>query len=177
VGLELQNFNWRKAESNASSLTGLSTRDFVDAPVSDEVSGLGEGATRVEFDAAKDGVKGTYTIWIGKDVEKDRQTYVKGSISDQIFLVSTHLVTRFRTKPEDFARTDEQVAEEEKQRKAAEEHGAMHEKQKQAVQAAQAAQAQANGQAIPPQILEQLKAKAQAQPAGGPAGQHQHEQH
>jgi len=175
VGMELQNFDWRRAAGNANSLTGLSTRDFVDQPVADDVSGLGAGATRVEFDASKGGVEGTYTIWIGKDLEKERQTYVKTSAGDQVFLVSTHLVKRFRTRPEDFARTDEQVAAEEKQRKAAEEHGKMHEQQRQAAQAAKAAQGQAGGQEIPPEILEQLRAKAQqGQPPSPHPGDHQH---
>jgi hypothetical protein len=160
VGAEIPNFDWRKAAGNANALTGLMTRDFQDAPVSDDISGLGEGATRVEFEAAKGGVRGSYTLWIGKDLQKERETFVKTSISDQVFLVSTHIAMRFRTKPGDYARTDEQVAEQEKARKAAEEHGKMHQEH-----AAEVEAAQAQGQSIPPEIMQQLQQKMKEQGA------------
>jgi len=163
VGAPIQNFDWRRADGLANALTGLSTRDFVDAPVTDDVSGLGEGALRIEFDAAKDGKQGTFTVWVGKALEKERQTYVKTSLSDQVFLVSSHIIARFKTKAEDFARTDDQVAEEEKRRAAAMEHGQMHDDNAQA-----AAAAQAGGQSIPPEIMEKLKAQMGGQGKGAP---------
>jgi hypothetical protein len=165
VGDPIQNFDWRKADGIANALTGLTTRDFADEPVADDVSGLGAGALRVEFDAAKDKAKGTFTVLVGKDVEKEHETYVKTSLSDQVFLVAAHIVARFRTKAADFARTDQQVADEEKRRKAAEDHARMHEDNAQATEAQQA-----GGQSIPPEILEQLKAKMANQPKGGPSG-------
>ncbi|MCK9460419.1 MAG: DUF4340 domain-containing protein [Proteobacteria bacterium] len=173
VGDPIQNFDTRKADGLANALTGLSARDFVDAPVTDDVSGLGEGAMRVVFEAAKDGVKGTFTVLIGKTLEKERETYVKTSLSDQVFLVASHIVSRFKTKAADFARTDEQVADEEKRRKEAEDHTRMHEDHAQAGAAREAA-----GQSIPPEILEQLKAKMANQPQGGqPAPPPPHDAH
>jgi len=163
VGEPLQNFDTRKADGLANALTGLTTRDFVDQPIADDASGLGEGALRVEFDAAKDGAKGTFAVLIGKALEKERQTYVKTSLSDQVFLVSSHIVARFKTKAADFARTDAQVAEQEKARKAAEEHARGHEEDAQARVAGQA-----GGQSIPPEILEKLKAQMAKQPKGAP---------
>jgi hypothetical protein len=154
VGDPVQNFDWRRADSLANALTGLSTRDYVDEPIADDASGLGADALKIEFDAAKDEKPGTYTIWVGKELEKERQTYVKTSLSDQVFLVSSHLVKRFKTKAEDFARTDEQVADEEKRRQAAEAHARQHEDHAQA-----AAAAEGSGQSIPPEIMEKLKAQ------------------
>jgi hypothetical protein len=165
VGEPLQNFDWRKADGIANALTGLTTRDFVDKPIADDASGLGEGALRVEFDAAKDGAKGTFTISFGKGLAKERETYVKTSLSDQVFLISTHLVSRFQAKAADFARTDAQVADEEKRRKAAEEHARSHEDHAQAMQADEA-----GGQSIPPELLEKIKAQMAKQPKGPPPG-------
>lgn len=167
VGAPIENFDWRKAAGLANGAAGIMTRDFQDAPVPEEISGLGEGATRVEFDAARDGLKGTFRLWIGKDVEKDRLTYVKCSQSEQLFLVPTHVVARFRTKAEDYARTDEQVAEQEKSRKAAEEHAQMHRDHADAAKAAEA-----TGQSIPPEILKQLQEKMKDQPPAGEHGNH-----
>jgi hypothetical protein len=163
AGAPIQNFDWRRADGLANALTGLSTRDFVDQPIADDVSGLGTGALRIEFDAAKEKVKGTYTVWIGKELEKERQTYVKTSLSDQVFLIASHIIARFKTKAEDFARTDQQVADEEKRRQEAEAHARMHEDSAQG-----AAAAQAGGQSIPPEVLEKLKAQMGAQGKGAP---------
>ena len=126
VGVEIQNFNTRAALGISRSLTGLSTKEFVDDKPGDEVTGLGEGAARVEFDAMKDDKKGTFTIWLGNRDEKKRLIYMKSTEKDQIFLVSMHLVARYMAKADDFARTDEQVAQQEKARKKASEHGKMH---------------------------------------------------
>ncbi len=126
VGVKIRNFNTRAALGISRSLTGLSTKEFVDDKPGDEVTGLGEGAARVEFDATKDGKKGSYTIWLGNKDEKKRLIYVKSTAMDQIFMVSLHLVTRYMAKADDFSRTDEQVAQQEKARKEAREHGEMH---------------------------------------------------
>jgi hypothetical protein len=65
-------------------------------------------------------------------------------------------------------RRHNEVADEEKRRKAAEDHARMHEDHAQAGAAREAA-----GQSIPPEILEQLKAKVANQPQGGqPAPPH-----
>jgi hypothetical protein len=163
VGEPVQNFDTRKADGIASALTGLTTRDFVDQPIAAEASGLGDDALRVEFDAAKDGAKGRFTISFGKSLEKERETYVKTSLSDQVFLISSHLVSRFRVKSADFARTDAQVAEEEKRRGEAEDHARSHDDHAQATAAAEA-----TGQSIPPELLEKLKAQMANQPQKGP---------
>ncbi|MCP4678502.1 MAG: DUF4340 domain-containing protein [Deltaproteobacteria bacterium] len=128
VGVKIQNFNARKAASNATALTHVLTRDFVDEPLGEEITGLGKGAKIVEIDAKKNGVSGIHTIWIGKAEKKRRQTYVKTSLSDQVFLVSTHVAARFNVGAEDFARTDEQLIKEKQLREAQEKHAAEHAK-------------------------------------------------
>ncbi len=160
VGAPIQNFDWRRAEGNASSLAVVMTRDFQDAPLPDDVTGLGDGATRVDFDATKGGVKGRYTLWIGKDLEKDHETYVKCSASNQLFLVAAHIAARFRTKAADYARTDAEVAEQEKARAAAEEHAKMHRDHAAEVQAAQQ-----SGESVPPEIMQQLQQRMKEQGA------------
>jgi hypothetical protein len=121
VGAEIANFDAKKMEGLARTLAQLTTRDFQDAPLGTETTGLGEGAAKVVFDAAKGGQKGSFTLWIGNGLDKERETWVKSSASGQIFLASTSMVERFKAKADDFARTDKQMAEDaEREKKAAE---------------------------------------------------------
>ncbi|MDJ0765041.1 MAG: DUF4340 domain-containing protein [Myxococcota bacterium] len=108
--VKIKNFNQQRAKSNAHALTVLTTRGFADPSLGDDVTGLGDGATVVEFDAAKDGQKGTFTVRIGSEKKHMRQTYAKTSLSDQIFLLSTHVAKRFRVSPQSFSLSDEQAA-------------------------------------------------------------------
>jgi len=127
VGVEIKNFNARKATSIAKSLTGLSARDFVDEDPGVETTGLGPDAPRVVIEAELDGKPGSFTLWLGAENEKERQTYVKTSLANQIFLVSSHQVKRFVAKADDFARTDDEVVKDEEAQKKQEEHRAAHE--------------------------------------------------
>ncbi len=129
---EIQNFNTRKAMGNAAALTRLLTRDYVDQPLDEKLTGLGTAAKTVEFDATQSGQADTYTIWIGKADKKKRQTYVKTSLADQIYLVSTHIAARFDVGAEDFARTDEQLVREEQLLQAQQEHADEHAKHREA---------------------------------------------
>ncbi len=128
VGVKIRNFNAARARGNATALARVLTRDFVDEPLGEEITGLGKGAKIVEFDAKKNGVPGIHRIWIGKAHEKKRQTYVKTSLSEQVFLISTHVAARFDVGAEDFARTDEQVVKEKQLRETQEKHAAEHAK-------------------------------------------------
>ncbi len=178
VGEEIQNFDSRAALGISRSLTGLSAKEFVDDKPGDEVTGLGEGATRVEFEASKDGKKGSYTIWLGNKDEKKRLVFVKSTALDQIFKVSMHLVSRYWAKVDDFARTDEQVAQQEKARKESREHGEMHKKHAEMRNAMQPGsspggapgKAGAGGQEIPPDIMKKIQEQMKKQAAQGGQG-------
>jgi hypothetical protein len=175
VGVLIQNFDVRKAAGTAMSLTGLVTKDFVDEPVSEEISGLTAAAPRVEFDATLDGKPGTFTLWVGKDDKESRQTYVKTSLSEQVFLVSTHLVGRYLSSSDSFARTDQQVAEEEKQRAAAAAHAAEHEDHAETMRQMEAAPGPAagpGGGAIPPEMMEKIRAQMEKTKGAEGAGAH-----
>lgn len=177
VGVEVENFDERKAAGLANSLTGLTARDFVDEDLPDDVTGLGEGAVKVEFEASRGDEKGTYTLHIGKEKEGDRLTYVRTSLSDQVFLVSSHMVQRYGVTAQDFARTDEQVKKEEEARAAAAAHGESHrqhaemlEKMKAQGQSMPGAPAGAPGQGqqqIPPEVMKKIRAQIEQQAAQG----------
>ncbi len=126
VGMEIQNFNGKRALASADALPLLITRDFVDRDPGDAVTGLGEGADTVEFDAKVGGENKTMTLWVGKEIEKMRKTHLRTSESDQIYLVSSHLIGRYRLGPDDFARTDEQVKEQIEAEKKSREHAEQH---------------------------------------------------
>ncbi len=166
---EIENFDQRHAKSIARTLTGLSARDFADGdpPVSE--TGLGEDAARVVFEAEKDGEPIEITVRIGK--EKDRKRYLTTSLSDQVFLVSKHMVERLAASADDFSRTDEEVAEEKERRRKAEQA-------RKAREAGQMPQGMGGrmpqgmgdrmppgmgggpgGQQIPPEVMEKIKKK------------------
>jgi hypothetical protein len=164
VGAEIQNFDSHKAEATLNGLTALVTHDFVDKPISDEEAGFGEGGARVDFEATKDGAKGKFTVWIGKDVEKDRETYLKTSLSNQVYLVAAQAAARLRVRAQGFARTDAQVAAQEKARQAAEERAKTR-----GAGALSPTDLAAGAQNLPPEIMQQLQEKLRAQQAGSGA--------
>ena len=55
VGVEIENFDERKAASTFRALASLSARDFVDEPLPDEQTGLGPDAAEVRYRAERDG--------------------------------------------------------------------------------------------------------------------------
>jgi len=165
VEAEVKNFDWRKAKGAVNAIVALTTRDYADEPLADDITGLGEGAARVEFEATNNGKVGKYTIWFGKTDENKRLTYAKTSVSDQIFLIAAHVAARFITDLKDYERTDEQVVAQEKQRKAAEEHAAMH--RQHAGQPSRVG-APANNQQIPPDIMKKLRDQMKAQESTAP---------
>ncbi|MDD5309717.1 MAG: DUF4340 domain-containing protein [Deltaproteobacteria bacterium] len=173
VGAEIANFDSKKMDGIARSLAQLTTRDFQDAPLGPETTGLTEGAAKVVFDAAKAGQKGTFTLWIGNNLDKERETWVKTSISDQIFLASTSMIERFKAKGDEFARTDKQVAEEaEREKKAAE---ARAQRGQGATPPpgmgwAPGAGPPGGGQ-IPPEVLQKLRAQMATKPLRPPPSQ------
>jgi hypothetical protein len=167
VGVEVPNFDERKAGSIAKMLTSLSTRDFVDGQPTAEETGLGPDAASVAFDAKRDGSPVNVTLWLGREVEKDRQTHVKTSLTgEQVFLVSSHMVKRLEAKADDFARTDEEMAKEEERRKKAEEARAAGGPQRGMPgmgpgggpgMMPPAMGGQPGGQQIPPEVLEKIR--------------------
>lgn len=119
-GEEIQNFDTKRAAARAEALCSIHTRDFVDEELGSDVTGLDEGATSVEIDAAREGAPISVKIWFGKEKPGMRQTYVRTSLSDQIYLVASQVATRMLISGDEFARTDEQVAREEEARRQAE---------------------------------------------------------
>ncbi len=122
VGAEIENFNETKAKGIVRSLTNLSAREFVDEALTEEQTGLGADASKAVVEIQKSGESAepeTVTVFIGKDLEEDRKTYLKTSLSDQLFLVSTSTTDRFKVAAADFARTAEEMKKEEERKKKA----------------------------------------------------------
>ena len=129
---------------------------------------------RVEFEATKDGKKGSFTIRLGNKDEKKRLVYAKSTEMDQLFMVSMHLVSRYMAKADDFARTDEQVAQQAEARKASREHGEAHMKHAEMRKAMQQpgftpggmpGKGGAGGQEIPPDIMKKIQEQMKKQGA------------
>ena len=126
LGEKIKNYNSQHALISIGVLAKLNARGFVDEPVDVSVSGLDEKAARVEFDVSENGGTKTIVLLIGNENEKMRQTYVRSSSSDQVFLISSHFVNALTLDAEQLARTDAQVAEEEEYRRKAAEHAHQH---------------------------------------------------
>ncbi|MCP4606934.1 MAG: DUF4340 domain-containing protein [Proteobacteria bacterium] len=150
VGAKIENYNESKAKGVVRALVGLTARDFVDEALPVEKTGLGDDAARVVVEIQGSGAPDIVTAWVGNEAEKN-QAYIKTSESDQLFLVSTSTVDRFKVGSDDFARTDKELEEEkERKKKAAEAAAARGNNQFPAV----------NTQHIPPDVLKQLQAQA-----------------
>jgi hypothetical protein len=124
VGVEIKNFDEKKAKGVFRALAKITARDFVDEKLPDETTGLGPSATQVVVESMQDDKPVTTTIFVGKDTGEDNQTYVKTSASEQVFLVGDFTTKRFRATADDFTRTDEEIAKEEESRKKAAEAAA-----------------------------------------------------
>jgi hypothetical protein len=123
VGVQIKNFNQSKAEEMLRTFGGLRARDFVDSAVPVEQSGLGDSAYKVIIEMTGDGEPETVTLWLGAENEENKVTYLKTSKSDQLFLVMTAIANRIKVTADDFARTDEQLAKDEEQKKKARSNG------------------------------------------------------
>jgi hypothetical protein len=110
-GAEIENFDEAKAKGILSSLARLKARDFVDGELDAAETGLGEGAAQVVLEIAGATKPDVITLTLGKEIPKERKTYVKSSKSDQVFLVAASTAERFQVGADDFARTDEEVKE------------------------------------------------------------------
>jgi hypothetical protein len=124
VGVEIKNFNQRKAEEILQTLSHVRARDFVDLDVATEKTGLGDQASQVIVELKGSGKPETVTLWLGADKEESRVTYLKTSKTDQVFLIPTAVANRLRAGADDFARTDEELAKDEEQKKKARSKGA-----------------------------------------------------
>ncbi len=134
-GIDIPNFNTHRATQNVRAISNLGARDFVDEPLGADITGLTETAPRVEIDTVRDQ---NLVVWIGNEKKETRQTYVKTSLSDNIFLISSHFVSSMKAKASDFARSNEQVAKEKEILKEATVHLAEHEKARAAQKEAEA---------------------------------------
>lgn len=120
TGAPIKNFDTKRASARANALCNILTKDFVDEALGSDVTGLDDDAASVEIEATRDGAPISVTIRVGKEKTRMRQTYLRTSLSDQIYLVSTHVASRMLISGDEFARTDEQVAREEEARRQAE---------------------------------------------------------
>jgi hypothetical protein len=120
VGEAIQNFDTKRAVARANALCHISARDFVDEELGSDVTGLDGDAPSVEIDATKDGTPIAVTVWVGNEKAGMRQTYMGTSLSEQVYLVPSHVTARLLVSGDEFARTDEQVAREEEARRQAE---------------------------------------------------------
>lgn len=109
VDTEIENFDESKAKGVVRSVISLNTIDFQDEPLSDEKTGLGEGAAKVVLEYTKDEKPATLTLTIGNSDEELKKTYAKVSDSDQIFLISDYTAKRLKFQAADYARTDEEM--------------------------------------------------------------------
>ncbi|MDJ0761645.1 MAG: DUF4340 domain-containing protein [Myxococcota bacterium] len=160
VDVAIKNFDEKKAMGVIRSVASVMARDFVDAPLPPESTGLDETADRaiVAFTGAGDGEEIT-TLVFGNDIEADKQTYVKTSASDQVFLVSTSKIARLKVKADDFARTDADVKKEaERAQKAAEARAGQGGAPLPAMGGAPGTQQ------IPPDVLKKIQAQMAKQP-------------
>jgi hypothetical protein len=123
VGVQIENFNESKAEEILQTLGRLRASDFEDSAVPVEQSGMGDSAYKVIIELTRSGEPETITLWIGAEQEEKKATYLKTSKSEQLFLVMTAIANRLRVTADDFARTDEQVAKDEEQKKKARSNG------------------------------------------------------
>ncbi|MCP4606052.1 MAG: DUF4340 domain-containing protein [Proteobacteria bacterium] len=119
AGVEIENFHQSKADGMVRALVSLTAREFVDEKLQDEETGLTEGAAKVIVELDGSGEADAVTVWVGKEIEETKKTYVKTSESEQVFLVSSSTANRFKVGPDDFARTDEEMKAEEEKKKAA----------------------------------------------------------
>ncbi len=125
-GVELSNFNNWRARKVASVLSLITARDFADERITASQAGLDDNAASVEIEARRDGTPGTFTIQIGKEEQRRHLTYIKTNLSDELFLISNHLLASLKSRAEDFARTDEELAREREAIKRAAEHAEHH---------------------------------------------------
>ncbi len=119
AGAEIKNFDQSKADGMVQALVSLTTREFVDEQLQGGETGLTESAASAVVEVEGSGKTDAVTVWLGKEIEKTKKTYVKTSESNQVFLVSSSTANRFKVGPDDFSRTDKQMKEEEEKKKAA----------------------------------------------------------
>ncbi len=150
VGVKIKNFNESKAKEIWQILSRVRARDFVDSDEPIEKTGLGDQADKVVVELKGSGETETVTLWIGADKEENQGTYLKTSKSEQVFLILTGVANRLRVGADDFARTDEELAKDEEQKKKARSRAAP------------------GGQQIPPEVMRQLKAQMARQQAAPP---------
>jgi hypothetical protein len=119
VGVQIQNFNDSKAEGILRTFGRVRAREFVDSALPIEQSGLGDNAYKIVIELTGSGEPETITLWLGADKEENKVTYLKTSTSDQLFLIMTAIADRIRVAADDFARTDDDLAKDEEQKKKA----------------------------------------------------------
>lgn len=116
IGIEVNNFDAARLKTIVRSLSHLNAREFLDERLPVDQTGLGEDADKIVIETQEEGKPIISQLLLGKEDEEKRQTYVKTAGSDQVFLVSTSMLKDFRSKADDFARTDEDLKKEEERK-------------------------------------------------------------
>lgn len=171
VAADIENFDEDKATGILRALSNLNARSFVDQPLPADQTGLSDTVDRVVVETQSGELEPqTYTVYLGKDDEKDSKTYVKTSESEQVFLVSSHTTKRFRVGPNDFARTEEDMKKEAERKQKAAQAGAG-----QGMPGMPGMPGMMGGpggnQQIPPELMRQIQAQMAKQQGQGGQGQ------
>lgn len=106
VNKEIPDFDASKALGVVRTLVNLNAVDFVDEPLTDEVSGFGPEAFSIALDAVKDDKPYQVTLTVGNKLEDKAQVYAERSGSDQVFLISEYTAKRLKASAEDFVKKD-----------------------------------------------------------------------
>jgi hypothetical protein len=108
VNKEIPDFDASKAVGVARTLVNLNAVEFVDEPLTDEVSGLGPEAFIIKVDAMKEDKPYQVTLTLGNKAEGKAQVYTKRSGSDQIFLISEYTANRLKSSVDGFVKKDKE---------------------------------------------------------------------
>lgn len=111
----IERFHSDQVQSVVSTLARLRTVDFADARPSEDVSGLGEGASRAVLTVAtsKEGeapTTETITLRLGKQAEGKTEVYLEREGDPQLYLVSKFVEQSIRPERSRFQKPDEQAA-------------------------------------------------------------------
>ncbi len=163
VGVQIKNFNESKAAGILRTVGRLRTREFVDSALPNEQSGLGDDADKIIIELTGSGEPETITLWLGADKEENKVTYLKTSQSDQLFLIMTAIADRIRVAADDFARTDDELAKDEEQKKKAGANGMPGTAMPQGMGGTPGGQQQ-----IPPEVMKQIREQMARQQGAQP---------
>lgn len=106
-GASIRNFDADRARQSLAVLAHLRAAGFVDEPLDREATGLFEPETAtatIWLSERSEPIR----VWIGERT-RDRRLYVRSSMSQQIYLVSAHLMSSLVPRVSYFERSDDEV--------------------------------------------------------------------